>query len=94
MLGFAYSATKDNKTVIRGGLGVYYDTVDIELRLIERSYLGPLGAGYFTLGGSRIPNPVPGVPGVPLGHRCNFNTPTAFPGSAVVSDSSRGPLDE
>ncbi|MGA2599776.1 MAG: TonB-dependent receptor [Bryobacteraceae bacterium] len=85
MLGFAYSATADGKTVIRGGLGVYYDTVDIELRLIERNYLGPLGAGYLTLGGSSIPNPVPGVPGVPEGTPLNFNTPTAFPGSAVVA---------
>ena len=37
MLGFAWSPWKDNKTVFRGGAGVYYDTIDIELRLIERS---------------------------------------------------------
>ena len=85
VVGFAYSATKDGKTVIRGGAGVYYDTVDIELRLIERNYLGPLGAGYLTLGGSSIPNPVPGIPGVKLGTPLNFNTPTAFPGSAVLA---------
>jgi hypothetical protein len=84
-LGFAYSATKDNKTVIRGGAGIYYDTIDIELRLIERSYIGPLGAGYLTLPGSLIPNPIPGVPRVPLGTPLDFTTPTAFPGSAVVN---------
>ena len=84
-LGFAYAATKDNKTVIRGGAGVYYDTIDIELRLIERNYIGPLGAGYFTLGGSSIPNPIPGIPGVKVGQPLQFNTPTAFPGSAVVA---------
>jgi hypothetical protein len=85
VVGFAYSATKDNKTVVRGGAGIYYDTIDIELRLIERNYIGPLGAGYLTLPGSLVPNPVPGVPGVPLGRPLDFTTPTAFPGSVVVN---------
>lgn len=85
VLGFAWSPMKDNKTVIRGGAGVYYDTIDIELRLIERSYLGPLGSGYLTLGGSSIPNPIPGIPGVKVGQPLNFNTPTAFPGSALIA---------
>jgi hypothetical protein len=85
VLGFAYSATRDNKTVIRGGVGVYYDTIDIELRLIERSYLSPLGSGYLTLGGSSIPNPIPGIPGVPEGTPLQFNAPTAFIGSYLES---------
>ena len=85
VIGFAYSATKDNKTVIRGGAGVYYDTIDIELRLIERSYLGPLGAGYLTLGGSSIPNPIPGIPGVKLGQPLQFNNPTAFVGAYLAN---------
>ena len=85
VIGFAYSATKDNKTVIRGGAGVYYDTIDIELRLIERNYLGPLGAGYITLGGSAIPNPIPGVPGVKQNQPLQFNTPTAFIGLYLVN---------
>lgn len=83
MLGFAYSATKDDKTVIRGGVGVYYDTIDIELRLIERNYIGPLGAGYVTLPGSLIPNQIPGVPGVKLGTLLDFTTPTAFSGNLL-----------
>jgi hypothetical protein len=45
MLGFAWTATKDNKTVVRGGAGIYYDTLNIEERLIERAMLGPNGTG-------------------------------------------------
>ena len=85
-VGFAYSATKDNKTVIRGGFGIYYDTIDIELRLIERNYLGPFGAGYLTLGGSSIPNPIPGIPGVPVGKSLDFSSgPTAFSGNLLYA---------
>lgn len=84
MFGFAYAATKDNKTVIRGGAGIYYDTIDLELRLIERNYIGPFGAGYFTLSGSSVPNPIPGVPGVPVGKSLDFSSgPTPFSGSLL-----------
>lgn len=51
-LGFAWTATKDNKTVVRGGIGVYYDTINIEIRLIERAMLGPAGTGRALLGDS------------------------------------------
>jgi len=83
MLGFAWSPGKDNKTVVRGGAGVYYDTINIELRLIERNYINPLGSGYITLPGSVITNPVPGVPGVKLGTPLDFTTPTAFTGALL-----------
>lgn len=85
MLGFAYSPFKDNKTVFRGGAGVYYDTIDIELRLIERAYLSPLGSGYLSLPGSIIPNPIPGIPFVPVGTPLDFQSPTPFPGAALVA---------
>jgi hypothetical protein len=49
MLGFAWSVTKDNKTVIRGGSAIYYDTWDIFNRLIERVSLSPLGVGRIPL---------------------------------------------
>ena len=85
MVGFAWSPWKDNKTVFRGGAGVYYDTIDIELRLIERAYLSPLGSGYLELGGSSIPNPIPGIPGVPVGTPLDFQTPTLFPGAILIA---------
>ena len=59
MLGFAWTVTKDNKTVVRGGSAIYYDTWDIFNRLIERVILGPRGhrtypaAGQFFLSGYR-----------------------------------------
>jgi len=49
MLGFAWTVTKDNKTVVRGGSAIYYDTWDIFNRLIERVILSPLGTGRIPL---------------------------------------------
>jgi len=67
MLGFAWSPGKDNKTVIRGGAGIYYDTWDVFKRLIERGLIGPLGTGRVLLPDSlaasltsqSCPNPTP-----------------------------------
>jgi hypothetical protein len=73
--GFNWAPTKNNKTVIRGGFGIYYDTIDITDRLIERGYLGPLGTGRPIVTGSVFPNPIgPGT--------IQFTTgPTRFTGA-------------
>jgi hypothetical protein len=52
MLGFAWTVTQDNKTVVRGGAGIYYDTINVEVRLIERAMIGPAGTGRALLGDS------------------------------------------
>ena len=68
--------------MIRGGGGIFYDTLNIETRLVERAYLGPLGTGYLPLPGSIVPNPIP-VPGLPAGAPLDIRVPTAF--SAICS---------
>lgn len=56
--GFAWSPWKSGKSVVRGGFGIYYDTIDITERLIERGFLGPLGTGRPIVTGSIFPNPL------------------------------------
>src|ERR1035437_9080650 len=80
--GLAWSLP-DNRTVIRGGGGIFYDTVNIENRLVERAYLGPLGTGYLPLPGSIVPNPIPGIPGLPAGTPLDIRVPTAFSGNLL-----------
>jgi len=81
-LGFAWSLP-DNRTVIRGGGGIFYDTINLESRLVERAYLGPLGTGFLPLPGAIVPNPIPGIPGLPLGTPLDLRVPTPFTGSLL-----------
>ena len=77
--GFAWTLP-DNRTVVRGGGGIFYDTLNIENRLVERAYLGPLGTGYLPLPSSIVPNPIP-VPGLPAGAPLDIRVPTLFSGT-------------
>jgi hypothetical protein len=79
--GFAWTLP-DSRTVIRGGGGIFYDTINIEARLVERAYLGPLGTGFLPLPGSIVPNPIP-VPGLPAGAPLELRTPTPFSGTLL-----------
>jgi len=63
MLGFAWTVTKDNKTVVRGGGAIYYDTWDIYNRFIERVILGPRGTGRPVLGDSVFFGSIAGLNG-------------------------------
>jgi hypothetical protein len=44
-LGFAWNLGKSNKTVVRAGAGIYWDTEQLWRRLEERGYIGPKGNG-------------------------------------------------
>lgn len=44
-LGFAWDVRNNGKTVVRGGAGMYYDTILFVTRLLERPLLGPAGDG-------------------------------------------------
>jgi hypothetical protein len=48
--GFAWDLAGNGKTVLRGGIGMYYDSTIDNLRLFERADLGPAGAQLFLVG--------------------------------------------
>jgi hypothetical protein len=49
-VGFAWDVAGNGRTVVRGGVGMYYDTTIDNLRLFERADLGPAGAQLFLVG--------------------------------------------
>jgi hypothetical protein len=55
-LGFAWNVKNDNKTVIRGGFSMAYDTSLYVNRLTERALLGPAGNGRVVLPGDLFRN--------------------------------------
>ena len=58
----------------------------------ERVSLGPPGLGLQTYQGTSIPNPLPGIPGVPLGKPLNFTgSPTFFTAADLLSRSASHP---
>src|SRR5207245_917896 len=53
-VGFAWAATRDGKTVIRGGAGRYFDPVSLQPPTGDRLALSPLGTGQKSFPGSSI----------------------------------------
>src|ERR1035441_9771707 len=90
MLGFAWKVTNDNKTVIRGGAGIYYDTINLEIRLEERGMIGPADTARALLGDSVFfptisqLNGFSQLPG-PLQPTALSSEPTTFTGAELVN---------
>ena len=59
--GFAWSPFKSQKTVFRGGGGIYWDSTPGYYKLREPAVIGPLGDGRLTLSPSDFTNEFPGI---------------------------------
>jgi hypothetical protein len=59
--GLAWNVDKSNKTVVRAGAGIYWDTELLWRRLEERSYIGPLGNGRQQVPHTAFTNIFPGI---------------------------------
>jgi Carboxypeptidase regulatory-like domain len=86
ILGLAWAPSSDGNTVVRAGGGVFYDFLFAPTLDQERALFGPPGLGRQTFSGSSIPNPVTGVPGVPIGRPLDFRgVPTLFTAADLLA---------
>jgi hypothetical protein len=77
-LGFAWNLRGNGKTVIRGGVGVYYDAqTPFGIADNERVSLGPRGVGRGSYFSGGIRDPVTGT-------LLNFSNPTPFTGASLL----------
>ena len=93
-IGWAWALGKSNKTVIRGGSGIYHASPNsFYTRLGERGFIGPAGNGLVPFNSQLVANPFAGTPTPgstalqPVA--LNFTQPTSFTGQnalAIIPD--------
>ncbi|NOT61920.1 MAG: hypothetical protein HOP19_17025, partial [Acidobacteria bacterium] len=89
-IGWAWALGKSNKTVIRGGSGIYHASPNsFYTRLGERGFIGPAGNGLVPFNSQLVANPFAGTPTPgstatqPV--TLNFTQPTSFTGQNAVN---------
>jgi len=87
-LGFAWNIGKDNKTVVRGGAGIYWDTELLWRRLEVRGYIGAVGNGRAQVPHTRFTNIFPGLIILNTGQPVPVNTP--LPAAGVLTNLTIG----
>jgi hypothetical protein len=87
VMGAVWTPSSNRKTVFRLGAGRYYRPQGLTSSMdAERIALGPPGLGRQNFAGSSILNPIPGIPGVPVGTPLDFrNAATLFTGADLMA---------
>ncbi len=86
--GFAWTLDNENKTVVRGGAGLYWDTELLYRRLQERAAIGPIGNGRLQVPQTSFLNIFPGIFNINTGAPIAVGAP--LPPSGQVTNLTVG----
>jgi len=87
-LGFAWTLGDNNRTVVRGGAGLYWETELLWRRLRERAAIGPVGNGRLQVPHTSFTNLFPGIINLNTGQPVPIGAP--LPASGQVTNMTVG----